>query len=74
VVDEQPQLRDADYAKDETEDVALCGGQAGISDGPQARAAHQPIAVTLPGLVERRGAAGDQRRADQRVNQPDERG
>ena len=44
-----------------------------VGHRPLLRAPHQAIGLPLPHLVERRGAAGDEERAGQRVHQIDQR-
>jgi hypothetical protein len=42
--------------------------KAAIGQGPHPRAAHEPIRIALPDLVERRSASGDQRGPDRGVS------
>ena len=68
-IHEHGELHQAGDAQHEAEDAGVRGGHARVGQRAQPCPPHQLVGLAFPHLVERRGAAGDERRADERVGQ-----
>ena len=66
-VDEPGQFRQAERAEHEAGEDRFPQRQAARDEGPHLGPAHQRVGVPFEGLVEDRGADGDERGAEQRV-------
>ena len=73
-VDEIRQFRRADHRQHDAERRAFRNRHPSIGHRPLCGAPHQSIGGALPHLIQGRGAAGDEERAEQRVREIDQRG